>query len=1504
MLDLPELLEKIFQDLKHHDLAQCAQVNKHWHALTVPFLWRDVTCVCIGGSRRKAFRRIVLEDYLQENGRERGLSQPSALLKYGQLIRLLPSPRDLESVLRSHDYTQQGDKPTAHALLQHLFKRSSEAQVESLRYPFQGHESDEMESILAFTLPRLRSLFIQGTLQGTQSGFFKFKSVLDQCSTTLRYLDVDMKLQWEYGTDMEVEASENESDCWTSLKELSLRYNTDYEDAGQFWSWMWKRCGQVKHLQVFMIDKTTPSLVQAMSLYMPNLQELTVGIHSQASQYGDPERVMEDDVVAALLSGSSHGWKAVSIRATARLERETINALATHYSTLKELHIDGHSNLPNRDLIQILRYCPHLRSLSYINLFNDGSVVDGATFIDLDPDTGLLKPWLCEGSLKSLAVKIANIPRPDLPSGGFQKQEEYPGQGREMQNQVYDRLGSLTSLETLRLSNRFGTFRDDCLEMSLESGLDKLSGLKSLQELHVTKMATKIGIKEARWMVENWPKLSVIYGLGVNRWDVDARLHLSDGDYKQNVSIPPPSKTDDFIVAFTSMLFDQLWHALTIPHIWRDLTYVCMGSETSEIFRRIVLEDYLQEKRYKKRPPQPSTLSKYGHLIRLLPSPEKLESALRSEAFAQRGIKPTAHDLLFQLFKRSSKAQVKSLRYKFKDLESNKMKAILAFTLPRLRSLDIQASFQGTQSEFIKFKNVLDQCSTILENLNVDLTMLHADEAFNMDDKATENESICWTSLKVLTLRHHPDIWDAGPVWSWMWKRCGQVEKLCVRNIDQSTPGLVQAMSVNMPKLKEIIIGVTYTDRARNLYGVMEDDVVAALLSGSRHGWKAIEMQSTVKPGQKSMDALAMHYSGLEEAHIHVHCCLPSHVVVQVLRSCPHLHTLIYSNSSSGRSVVGVKAFIDLDPNTGLLKPWLCEGSLKILEVKIAGIPRPDLERKRVVREAYPGQGREIQSQVYDRIGRLTNLERLGLGDGYGTAMGIVGINEGVTEIKTQICPCAQVNKQWHTLAIPHIWRDLTYVNSYDAKSKAFSRIVLEDYLQENGHEDGPPQPTALSKYGHLIRFLPSPETLESILRSQACIRPGTETTVHGLLFHLLKFTSKAQVEHLSYRFKDPESDKMKAILAFTLPRLRSLFIQASLQGTRSEFFKLKSVLDQCSTTLGHLNVEIDIKRADEAVDMEDNATEDESISWTSLKELTLRHSPDPWNAGRCWSWLWKRCGQLERLNVRKIDVSTPSLVKAMSAYMHNLQRISIGDYNLFHWVIDPEDEMEDDVVAALLYGCHGLKSVSMLSTATLGQETMNALAMHYSTLEELNVDGSYELPSRDLLVQVLRSCPHLRSLTYTDYSSGNAMVFGESFIDVDPDTGLLNPWLCEGSLSVLSLKLIVPQPDLGNGKVLEESYPGQGREIQSQVYGRLGRLTNLEALKLGDLVHIYEHECLEMSLESGLEKLSGLKSLKELNVVGLATKIGDKEIQWMTENWPKLSFIYGVYKNGKDWRR
>jgi len=404
-----------------------------------------------------------------------------------------------------------------------------------------------MQSVLAFTLPRLRSFDIRGSFQGTQSDFFRLKNVLGRCSTPLSYLYVGIDFQRpddDKAMSMEDETAEHESICWTSLKNLALQHSPDTWDAGLFWSWMWKWCGQVEKLYVDSINKSTPSLVQAMLAYMPHLHEVTLGNTSTINMEPDTQMerniVMTDNVVAALLSGSQHGWKAVTLKADAEIGTAAMNALAKHYSTLEELEVDGNCHLPSRDVVQVLKSCAHLRSLLYTDLYSDwaegNSVVNGKEFIDLDPETGLLRPWSCEGSLITLAVKIVGIPRPDLETDGVLV-EAYPGQGREIQGQVYDRLARLTNLETLWFGDYYYSSQNECLEVSLESGLNKLAGLKSLKEVGVKGIASNIGVKEVQWMVENWPKLSCIYGLDGYGGDEDAVKWMKENHPRIKVSV-------------------------------------------------------------------------------------------------------------------------------------------------------------------------------------------------------------------------------------------------------------------------------------------------------------------------------------------------------------------------------------------------------------------------------------------------------------------------------------------------------------------------------------------------------------------------------------------------------------------------------------------------------------------------------------------------------------------------------------------------------------------------------------------------------------------------------------------------------------------------------------------------------------------------------------------------------------------------------------------------------
>lgn len=56
-------------------------------------------------------------------------------------------------------------------------------------------------------------------------------------------------------------------------------------------------------------------------------------------------------------------------------------------------------------------------------------------------------------------------------------------------------------------------FQLACLELSLEAGLTRLSELKELQYVNITKLAHQIGVRELEWINENWPNLRKLDGL-------------------------------------------------------------------------------------------------------------------------------------------------------------------------------------------------------------------------------------------------------------------------------------------------------------------------------------------------------------------------------------------------------------------------------------------------------------------------------------------------------------------------------------------------------------------------------------------------------------------------------------------------------------------------------------------------------------------------------------------------------------------------------------------------------------------------------------------------------------------------------------------------------------------------------------------------------------------------------------------------------------------------------
>ncbi|KAG0229386.1 hypothetical protein BGX31_006196 [Mortierella sp. GBA43] len=357
---------------------------------------------------------------------------------------------------------------------------------------------------------------------------WKLKYALDRLSVTLETLTIQLDTD-----SLENGEGSSEIKSWTSLKELKLLKYRNTTDTGSFWSWLWTRCGHVETLEVSTVGEgNAQNLAEVIQTHMPNLDTIRL-------RQGDDRFRLEDEHIATLLSGPYHGWKTVDMSRNVGIGRLSLEALTNHFPTLVELKVDGCSGFSGESLVQVLSSCPNLRSLVAISNGNFPSqtkflAVDAKVFIDRDRSTGSLKTWSCESMLKVLKVKIGNIPRPELTLPNT-NQETYLGQGQEIQNLVYERLGRLTSLQVLWLGhdpyftagvpqNEDRALQMNCLEMSLESGLGRLSGLKEMKELGMSRMRKNTGMKEIQWMKKHWPKLEKTHGLDTGNGAKESEL--------------------------------------------------------------------------------------------------------------------------------------------------------------------------------------------------------------------------------------------------------------------------------------------------------------------------------------------------------------------------------------------------------------------------------------------------------------------------------------------------------------------------------------------------------------------------------------------------------------------------------------------------------------------------------------------------------------------------------------------------------------------------------------------------------------------------------------------------------------------------------------------------------------------------------------------------------------------------------------------------------------------
>lgn len=125
--------------------------------------------------------------------------------------------------------------------------------------------------------------------------------------------------------------------------------------------------------------------------------------------------------------------------------------------------------------------------------------VPATAFIDWNPESGALRPWPCTSSLEMLAIRRIDISQAD--------DRFY----LDTQERSCARLGMFESLRILQLvRSQFanGRWRNfERVRLSVGNGLEKLAGLKKLEELHIPHMCHVFEIQDVQWMVGHWPRL-------------------------------------------------------------------------------------------------------------------------------------------------------------------------------------------------------------------------------------------------------------------------------------------------------------------------------------------------------------------------------------------------------------------------------------------------------------------------------------------------------------------------------------------------------------------------------------------------------------------------------------------------------------------------------------------------------------------------------------------------------------------------------------------------------------------------------------------------------------------------------------------------------------------------------------------------------------------------------------------------------------------------------------
>ncbi|KAF9091477.1 hypothetical protein BGX29_010912 [Mortierella sp. GBA35] len=551
-----EVLDIMLANLEIHHLATCALVSKEWSSVFTPYIWRSIQC---NDTQRLTVTTLFCQDENTPPSRFQRLKtsiESGSLAKNGHWIQTIRCHNyEIAELLATHGQTCTG--------LQELEIGTTSDVPTSI-----GGPSYFDLAPLITVLERSTSLYSlileRGMLDEGNPDFVRLIDALPVRLESLEFKQWDpiyssRRFRFEEEDEGHIMAEDQEQhQPQLQLIANSTKSNSTIDDA--LWSTPTTVIPNIKRLSFknYALDHQKATLNRLLQR-CPNLETIHLDesykvmplkfFSSTLRQYcsklvnlymTDTWHYCSDEELVDILDASTAGWRSLGLPQNCHDPHEfgtlSTAALLRHSATLVNLRLDGSSLLPSSTVQQLLSSAPNLRRLDAVR--KDRSLqadfeLDASDIVSGDP-------WVCT-ELESLKVRIVGVPRPDLTKRSNGRPLEGPlHQGtmeasRKVQDGVYGQLGRLTKLKQLVLGHddvddtrscrhyealSEGEYYQEgaaiqqghqyeCLEMTLESGMHAMRGLKGLRTLELGAM--EVGAIDQEWARRNWPRLGSRY---------------------------------------------------------------------------------------------------------------------------------------------------------------------------------------------------------------------------------------------------------------------------------------------------------------------------------------------------------------------------------------------------------------------------------------------------------------------------------------------------------------------------------------------------------------------------------------------------------------------------------------------------------------------------------------------------------------------------------------------------------------------------------------------------------------------------------------------------------------------------------------------------------------------------------------------------------------------------------------------------------------------------------